>query len=189
MSNKKKNNFTNKSSIPDNWRLVELGNLFEFKNGLNKEKLAFGEGTPIVNYTDVYKSNYIKSSNLKGRVTLSLSEKERFEVRKGDVFFTRTSETIVDIGLASVVIDEPKDTVFSGFLLRARPKNNKLELLYKKYCFSTYQIRKEIIQKSTYTTRALTNGSYLSQGNVDITSCGGTKSHCSRSWFNGHCHK
>ncbi len=150
-------------TIPTNWQLIELGDLFEFRNGLNKEKQAFGDGTPIVNYVDVYKSNYIETTELKGRVTLSQSEINRFEVRKGDVFFTRTSETIEDIGLAAVVIDEPKDTVFSGFLLRARPKNNKLDLLFKKYCFSTFQVRKEIIRKSTYTTRALTNGTYLSQ--------------------------
>ena len=102
-------------TIPTNWQLIELGDLFEFRNGLNKEKQAFGDGTPIVNYVDVYKSNYIETTELKGRVTLSQSEINRFEVRKGDVFFTRTSETIEDIGLAAVVIDEPKDTVFSGF--------------------------------------------------------------------------
>lgn len=149
-------------NIPDNWEVRELGSLFDFKNGLNKEKEAFGKGTPIVNYTDVYKSNFIESNKLKGRVTLSPSEIKRYEVRKGDVFFTRTSETIEEIGLSAVVIDDPIDTVFSGFILRARPINNKLSLLYKKYCFSTFQARKEIIRKSTYTTRALTNGSFLS---------------------------
>lgn len=152
-----------KVNYPKDWELVELGSLFEFKNGLNKEKKAFGEGTPIVNYVDVYKSNCIESKKLKGKVTLSQAEIKRYEVKKGDVFFTRTSETIEDIGLASVVIDEPKETVFSGFILRARPKNKKLELYYKKYCFSTPQVRREIIKKSTYTTRALTNGTHLSK--------------------------
>lgn len=149
--------------IPVEWEVKELGGLFDFKNGLNKEKEAFGKGTPIVNYVDVYSNNNIESKKLKGRVSLSSSEIKRYEVKKGDVFFTRTSETIDEIGLSSVVIDEPNDTVFSGFILRARPKNNKLALHYKKYCFSTFQARKEIIRKSTYTTRALTNGSFLSE--------------------------
>jgi len=149
--------------IPSDWEVLTIGKLFEFKNGLNKEKQAFGRGTPIVNYVDVYSCNYIDTKNLKGRVELTPNEISRYEVKKGDVFFTRTSETIDEIGLSSVVIDEPIDTVFSGFILRARPKNDKLELLFKKYCFSTTQVRNEIIKKGTYTTRALTNGSFLSE--------------------------
>lgn len=151
------------STIPGDWEIQKLGHLFDFKNGLNKEKEAFGKGTPIVNYVDVYKSNYIESINLKGKVSLSPSEIKRYSVKKGDVFFTRTSETINEIGLTSVVIDEPQQTVFSGFILRARPINDKIDLMFMKYCFSTFMARKEIIQKSTYTTRALTNGKYLSE--------------------------
>ncbi|MFN8323967.1 MAG: restriction endonuclease subunit S [Chitinophagales bacterium] len=163
MAKKKRAKSVYNTSIPTDWEVVELGKLFDFKNGLNKEKEAFGEGTPIVNYNDVYKNNCIESAKLKGKVTLSKSEIQRYDVKKGDVFFTRTSETIEEIGMSSVVIDDPCDTVFSGFILRARPTSKKLDLFYTKYCFSTFQVRKEIIRKSTYTTRALTNGTYLSE--------------------------
>jgi type I restriction enzyme, S subunit len=134
-----------------------------FKNGLNKEKEAFGKGTPIVNYMDVLKSTEITADRLKGRVMLSPNEIKRHEVKKGDVFFTRTSETINEIGLSSVVVEDLEDTVFSGFILRARPKNKRLDTFFTKYCFSTFSSRKEIVRKSTYTTRALTNGSFLSE--------------------------
>ena len=40
-------------------KIVKLGELFEFKNGINKEKSSFGKGTPIINYVNVYKKNKI----------------------------------------------------------------------------------------------------------------------------------
>jgi len=142
------------------WNVVRLGDLFSFKNGLNKAKEFFGHGTPIVNYMDVFKRPYIYASDLGGRVSLSRDEMNNYEVRNGDVFFTRTSE---EIGIASVVLDAPVDTVFSGFILRGRPKNDRLLNEFKAYCFSPKEVRKQIISKASYTTRALTNGRILSQ--------------------------
>lgn len=149
--------------IPESWGSIKLAKLFNFKNGLNKEKEFFGQGTPIVNYTDVYKNSGLLESDIIGRVTLSENEIERYNVKSGDVFFTRTSETVQEIGYTSVILYNPIDTVFSGFILRARPYTNKLSKDFCKYAFSTYTARKEIIKKSSYTTRALTNGKFLGE--------------------------
>ncbi|RZT23604.1 restriction endonuclease subunit S [Fictibacillus sp. BK138] len=150
-------------SIPQDWKVIKLGEIFDFKNGLNKEKKYFGIGTPIVNYVDVFKKSSLTANDLKGRVKVSINELKAYEVRKDDVFFTRTSETVEEIGFSAVVVEELENTVFSGFILRARQRNSLLDTHFKKYCFSTEQVRKEIISKSTYTTRALTNGKILSQ--------------------------
>ncbi|NLW77785.1 MAG: hypothetical protein GXY18_15395 [Methanomicrobiales archaeon] len=155
---------------PIDWEIITLGDLFAFKNGLNKRKEYFGYGTPIVNYMDVYKRSGIRAADLNGRVNLSKQEIKAYEVRKGDVFFTRTSETTDEIGIASVMLDDPQDTVFSGFLLRARPRNECLDDQFKKYCFSTNEVRKAIISKSSYTTRALTNGRLLSSVTIPLPS-------------------
>jgi len=146
-----------------NWEQVRLGDLFSFKNGLNKAKEFFGYGTPIVNYMDVFGSSMIRFSDLEGRVSLSKPELKNFDVQKGDVFFTRTSETTEEIGVASVMLDEPTDTVFSGFVLRARPLNERLNNEFKAYCFGSVSVRKQITSKASYTTRALTNGKILSE--------------------------
>ena len=150
------------------WEPIQLGDLFTFKNGLNKAKEFFGHGTPIVNYMDVFQHPAIYSSMLIGRVSLTSQELATFDVRMGDVFFTRTSETADEVGIASVVLDEPSQTVFSGFLLRARPKNNKLCNEFKKYCFAPHYIRKQIISRASYTTRALTNGRILSAVTLNV---------------------
>ena len=96
-------------------------------------------------------------------MSLTNLELKAFDVRKGDVFFTRTSETTEDVGVASVMLDEPTKTVFSGFVLRARPLNDRLSNQFKVYCFSSSFVRQQIISKASYTTRALTNGRILSE--------------------------
>lgn len=153
---------TDVGMIPEDWAVDSLGNLFVFKNGLNKAKRFFGYGTPIVNYMDVFARPGLRRAHIKGRVSLTYPEIKNFEVRRGDVFFTRTSETLGEIGMSSVMLDEPHDTVFSGFVLRARPIDQQLDDGYKQYCFSNDAVRQQIVSKGTYTTRALTNGRALS---------------------------
>ncbi|KQN96205.1 restriction endonuclease subunit S [Paenibacillus sp. Leaf72] len=150
------------SGYKGDWELLKIGNLLDFKNGLNKGKEFFGEGIPIVNYMDVYSKPGIHAASLEGRVRLSKNEIKRFEVRKGDVFFTRTSESVNEVGYTSVLLDDVEDGVFSGFVLRGRPKNDKLDIHYCQFCFTTPEIRRAIIVGATYTTRALTSGTYLS---------------------------
>ena len=148
--------------LPNTWDAVRLGDLFVFKNGLNKAKHFFGTGTPIVNYMDVFESPGLRKDELYGRVNLSTQEIKNFEVRQGDVFFTRTSETVEEVGIGSVMLDDPCDTVFSGFVLRARPRDGRLDHYYKQYCFAPRAVRSQIVSNATYTTRALTNGRTLS---------------------------
>lgn len=144
------------------WDTTTIGEFLDFKNGLNKGKDFFGVGTPIVNYMDVYKKRGLHANDIKGSVTLSRDEIKRFEVKKGDVFFTRTSETPEEVGYPSVMLDDITDCVFSGFVLRGRPKNNLFDIEYCQYAFFTPEIRKAIMMNCTYTTRALTNGRQLS---------------------------
>lgn len=149
-------------ALPKEWSWVPIGEHFDFKNGLNKAKQFFGYGKPIINYMDVFEFSGIYASQIKGKVDVDANELRTFEVKKGDVLFTRTSETVNEIGISCTVLDEVSETVFSGFVLRGRPKNNKLNNLFKKYVFSSDSVRKQIISKATYTTRALTNGRVLS---------------------------
>jgi type I restriction enzyme S subunit len=156
--------------IPEDWSLVTLGSIFNFKNGLNKEKHYFGYGTPIVNYMDVYESGGIHCSSVKGLVCVTPVEKKNYSAKRGDVFFTRTSETVEEIGLASVLLDDLRNAVFSGFVLRARQLKETFVPLFMKYCFRHELARKQIQSTASYTTRALTNGNLLSNVYVTVPS-------------------
>lgn len=144
------------------WKVVPLGSLFLFKNGLNKSKSYFGYGTPIINYMDVFSRSGLRAADVKGSVDVSEREIESFSAKRGDVFFTRTSETLSEIGVASVLMEDIENSVFSGFLLRARPVDNEVDIEFKRYCFASEFVRRQIVSKGTYTTRALTNGRVLS---------------------------
>lgn len=148
--------------IPEDWGVKDLGSFMIFKNGLNKAKEFFGYGTPIVNYMDVYKSGAIQPHNIAGKVYVTSDEIRNYSAIKGDVFFTRTSETVEEIGLSSVLVEDVEDAVFSGFVLRARQKKETLEHSYMKYCFRSKSTRDQIQGTASYTTRALTNGKLLS---------------------------
>ncbi len=115
---------------------------------------------------DVYRHRGLHASDIQGRVSLEREEVRRFAVKKGDVFFTRTSETPDEVGISSVLLDDLIDGVFSGFVLRGRLKSTKLLPDYCKYCFSTQAVREAIVKSCTYTTRALTNGRVLS--NIEV---------------------
>ena len=150
------------AGFTEDWEQRKVGEYYDFKNGLNKGKEYFGIGTPIVNFTDVFHLRGIYEKDLKGKVSLTRAEIANFQVKMGDIFFTRTSETIDEIGFPSVMLDEPKDTVFSGFVLRGRAlQDDPLTLQFKRYVFFTDAFRKEMVKKSSITTRALTSGTAI----------------------------
>lgn len=146
----------------DDWEQRKLGDFYDFKNGLNKGKQSFGKGTPIVNFTDVFHNRHLYAAGLIGRVTLTDKEIKNFEVQRGDLFFTRTSETIEEIGYPAVMMDAPTNTTFSGFVLRGRAiQNDPVVNSFKAYVFFTEKFRQEMMKKSSMTTRALTSGTAL----------------------------
>ena len=78
---------TDVGAIPADWEIIELSQVLEFKNGLNKAKEYFGSGTAIINYLDVFKSPHLDAANVRGLVRVDKSEQLRYGVRDGDVLF------------------------------------------------------------------------------------------------------
>lgn len=117
----------------DEWSEHKFENIFDIKNGLNKGKDYFGEGIRILNYMDVNKYELNTENTIKGLVELTDDEIERYSVKPNDLFFTRTSETSEEIGLISAYMGNTIKCVFSGFLLRARPKIDLNSLFFAYY--------------------------------------------------------
>lgn len=150
------------------WETIPVAELLEFKNGLNKASRFFGHGTPIVNFMDVMRSPVITADRVKGLVSLTRDEINRFSARQEDMFFTRTSETVDEIGTASVLVDDIPDAVFSGFVLRGRPRSGKINTTFLAYQFQLPSVREQVISTASYTTRALTNGGALGRVVVSV---------------------
>lgn len=153
----------------DEWSEHKFENIFDIKNGLNKGKDYFGECIRILNYMDVNKYELNTENTIKGLVELTDDEIERYSVKPNDLFFTRTSETSEEIGLISAYMGNTIKCVFSGFLLRARPKIDLNSLFFAYYLRSPRQ-RNNIIKFSSITTRALISGGNLSKMKIKYPS-------------------
>ncbi|MEV1328420.1 restriction endonuclease subunit S [Micromonospora costi] len=152
----------------DDWMVAKVGDLLEFKNGLNKSSEYFGIGTPIVNFMDVMSGPIITANDVHGRVTLTRGEIKRFSARSGDLFFTRTSETVEEVGTAAVLLDDVPDASFSGFILRGRPRAAGFDPRFVAHAFQLGTVREQVTSTATYTTRALTNGRSLSRVTIEL---------------------
>lgn len=144
--------------IPEHWEVKKLGFLGKLQNGISKSSDDFGFGFPFVSYSDVY-NNIELPINVKGLVNSSRLDRNNYSVKKGDVFFTRTSETIEEIGFTSACLETIENATFAGFLIRFRPNLNKLVPGYSKYYFRSNMHRRYFVKEMNLVTRAS-----LSQG-------------------------
>ena len=60
----------------------------------------------------------MSADDIEGKVSVTAQEQSNYSARKGDVFFTRTSETVEEIGISAVLLDDLESGVFSGFVLQ-----------------------------------------------------------------------
>jgi type I restriction enzyme S subunit len=147
--------------IPNSWQTPTLGEVFDFKNGVNKDKTAFGHGVPIISYKNVYVGGGITDTDINALVEMNDHELERFRVHYGDVFFTRTSETPDEIGFTNVYLGNREDVVFNGFVIRGRQKDESFDPIFLKYAFQNGAVRKQMMDNSKFTTRAGISGESL----------------------------
>ncbi|MCK4823062.1 hypothetical protein KA005_45290, partial [bacterium] len=120
--------------VPGEWESGQLQSLGTFMNGLNKGKEAFGQGYPLVNLQDVFGKTAIFTLP-DGRVQTTETERRRYNLKKGDILFVRSSVKPEGVALTAVVMRELKQAVYSGFLIRYRPSPRHFYPLYSKYCF------------------------------------------------------
>lgn len=139
--------------IPSYWKLKKLRYLGELQNGISKGAEEFGYGYPFVSYGDVYK-NLSLPFKVEGLVNSSISDRKTYSVQEGDVFFTRTSETIEEIGFASTCLQTLENATFAGFLIRFRPTTNDLYKGYSKYYFRSDIHRRFFVKEMNLVTRA-----------------------------------
>ena len=140
-------------SIPEHWKITKLGYLGKCQNGINIEGDAFGTGFPFVSYGDVY-NNRILPTIVSGLVESTPTDRKKYSVIKGDVLFTRTSETAEEIGFTSVCHETVHNAVFAGFLIRFRPYEDTILPEYSRYVFQNQKLRQFFTKEMNVVTRA-----------------------------------
>lgn len=139
--------------IPEHWGIRRLRYLGTCINGISKGGEYFGSGYPFVSYGDVYKNMELPSS-VAGLVETTEDEREWYSVKEGDVFFTRTSETIEEVALTSTCMYTIENATFAGFLIRFRPNSSLLTKDFSKYYFRSDKHRLFFVKEMNLVTRA-----------------------------------
>tara|TARA_Y100000296_G_scaffold26795_1_gene31471 strand:+ start:2945 stop:4261 length:1317 start_codon:yes stop_codon:yes gene_type:complete len=140
--------------VPEHWNLKCVRYLGQCQNGINIAGDKFGSGFPFVSYGDVYNNKQLPKV-ASGLVESSETDRALYSIRYGDVLFTRTSETIDEIGFSSVCLEPIDEAVFAGFLIRFRPfKGVNLNPLFSKYYFQNDLLRAFFVKEMNLVTRA-----------------------------------
>lgn len=144
------------------WKTIKLGELYEVHNGLSKGRKFFGKGYPFLSFTTVF-NNYFLPKSLDSLVMSTEKEREACSIKRGDVFITRTSETMNELGMSSVALKDYPNATYNGFTKRLRPITNEVVPEFIGYFLRSPQFRGKFMAFSTMTTRAsLANDQLLS---------------------------
>jgi type I restriction enzyme S subunit len=136
-----------------NWEKKPLGKIGETYNGLTgKTKEDFGEGKPYIQYKQIFDNTKIDVSKFD---FVAINEKEnQNRAQYGDIFFTTSSETPLEIGYSSVLLDEIEELYLNSFCFGYRINSFKeLSPLFAQYLFRSPIFRKEVIKLGQGSTR------------------------------------
>lgn len=139
---------------PEDWNIVTLGDVMDFRNGVNADKDAYGSGVKFVNVMEIIANAHLLSSQIPGKISLPRALINAFAVESGDVLFNRTSETQQELGLASVFLGSEEDIVFGGFVIRGRAKTLSLDHTFSGYGLRSHAVRSQIMAKGQGAIRA-----------------------------------
>jgi len=138
-----------------------LDQVYEFRSGLSKPASEFGFGNTFLTFKDVF-YNYFIPDELTELVNSSERERELCSINRGDVFLTRTSETMEELGMSCVALKDYPGATFNGFTKRLRP-NTEIEIVpeYAAYYFRSPSFRQDVTSMSSLSTRASLNNEML----------------------------
>lgn len=91
---------------------------------------------------------------LESLVQTTDKERESCSIKAGDVFITRTSETMDELGMSSVALRDYPNATYNGFTKRLRPITDRVNPRYIGYYLRTPKFRGQFMAFSSMTTRA-----------------------------------
>ncbi|MBB6631410.1 restriction endonuclease subunit S [Clostridium algidicarnis] len=143
--------------IPDEWEIKTAGDIFEFTGGLSISREKLGEeGVNYLHYGDIHKRN-------ENFIDLDIDEqwlpkfnkeyeniKEGAKLETGDVVFADASEDYEGIGKSVAILNYDNKPFVAGLhTIVGKEKCNLLDEHYKRFCFSTTNIRKQFRSLAT----------------------------------------
>lgn len=140
--------------------------LYEMSSGISTKPAQAGHGYPFLSFSTIFNNYYIPNS-LEEKMDTSEKERNMYSIKKGDIFLTRTSETLNELAMSCVALKDYNNATYSGFAKRLRPLQT--DITYDKfmafYLRSKY-FRKIIDNNAIMTLRASFNENIFSYINL-----------------------
>jgi hypothetical protein len=144
---------------------VALGELLDFKNGINFEKDERSEsGTLTLDVMNMFSANM--TPTYEGAYRISKAVPTDLILRKGDVLFVRSSVRREGVGWTSLADGFPESMTFCGFIIRGRPRSSNMLPGYVVGVLRSPRYRQWMIQHSTRS--ALTNINQKTIASIEI---------------------
>ena len=144
------------------WKRYKLSDLYEMSSGISSTKEQAGHGSPFLSFSVVF-NHYFLPDNLIDLMDTTDAEKQKYSINEGDIFLTRTSETVDELAMSSVALKDYPEASFSGFLKRLRPVDKTI--VYPKFMafyLRSPLFRRTIINNTVMTLRASFNEAMFS---------------------------
>ncbi|MFN8844877.1 MAG: restriction endonuclease subunit S [Chryseotalea sp.] len=135
----------------NNIKEYNFSDLYEMGSGISSKPEQAGHGAPFVSFSTVF-NNYFLPEKVKDSMDTSEGEQEVYSVKGGDILLTRTSETIDELGMSCVVLEDYPRATFSGFVKRLRPTQS--DVTYPK--FMGFYLRSKFFRKTMTNNAVLT---------------------------------
>lgn len=149
-------------------RTEKLGNLAEFRNGLNYTDADNGSGLAVVGVSD-FKDKVVIGTDSLPQLSLSALSKPDALIHKGDILFVRSNGNRELIGRSVYVNAEPTmPTSHSGFTIRCRFRDLRCHPRYYAYMFRGSIIRQTLSAHGGGTNISNLNQQILAELNVPV---------------------
>lgn len=157
------------ASLPKSWRWAKLGKiaLNGPDNGIFKRRSDFGQGVPVVNVSDLYRSLYVDLS-LAERVQITKDELKRYEIMSGDLFFCRSSLKREGIGWCCLIKEVPEPAVFECHVMRVHLKPTEAIPQYVAHYWQHPAVRERVIGNSRTATMTTMNQKDLADVEIPL---------------------
>ena len=144
------------------WKRYKLSDLYEMSSGISSTKEQAGHGSQFLSFSVVF-NNYFLPDSLIDLMDTTDGDKQKYSINEGDIFLTRTSETVDELAMSSVALKDYPEASFSGFLKRLRPVDKRI--VYPKFMafyLRSPLFRRTIINNTVMTLRASFNEAMFS---------------------------
>lgn len=132
-------------------KTYKFSQLYSMSSGISSKPEQAGHGKPFLSFSAVF-NNYFLPDSLNDLMDTSEIEQETYSILKGDIFLTRTSEVIDELGMSSVALKDYPKATYSGFLKRLRP--TQTNVTYHKYM--AFYLRSKLFRKTMTNNAVLT---------------------------------